>query len=222
MPIRKEELTIGEYYHVFNKSIAGFKIFNSDADYSRMVEALRFYQRENPPLAFSRFVKMDDVARAGSDMVEEWSSRDKLVRIYAYCIMPTHIHLLLKQEKADGISIFVGNTLNSFSRYFNTKLKRKGPLWEHRFKNALIKTDEQFLHLTRYLHLNPVTAYMVSKPEEWLASSYREYVLEDELQCGICEYDDVIKMRPIVYREFVEDNISYQRELAGIKRLILE
>ena len=66
--------------------------------------------------------------------------------------------------------------LNSYTRYFNEKIKRKGPLWEGRFKKVLVNSDEQLLHLTRYVHLNPVSAGIVEKPEDWPCSSYREYI----------------------------------------------
>jgi putative transposase len=136
--------------------------------------------------------------------------------------MPTHLHLTLKQLKENGITIFMSNILNSYTRYFNTKHNRKGPLWEGRFKNILIETEEHLLHLTRYIHLNPVTAYLVNKPEEWFASSYEEYVLKVDDNERICKYDDVLDIEAAFYREFVQDTVSYQRELATLKKLFFE
>jgi putative transposase len=112
--------------------------------------------------------------------------------------------------------------LNSYTRYFNTKHKRKGPLWESRFKSVLVETDEQLLHLTRYIHLNPVTAFLVDKPEEWKASSYNEYLLKVSGSDRTCNYDGILDIEPSSYRKFVEDRISYQRELAKIKELLIE
>ncbi|MBU2530527.1 MAG: hypothetical protein KKD35_05755, partial [Elusimicrobia bacterium] len=89
-----------------------------------------------------------------------------------------------------------------------------------RFKNRLVETDEELLHLTRYVHLNPVTAYLVNKPEDWKYSSYSEYV--SDTNEGICDFSDVIAITLDKYKEFTEDNISYQRELSKIKNLILE
>lgn len=220
--VRKDVLAVGEIYHVFTRSIAGFKVFSADAEFRRIIQTMRFYQKENPPLRFCRFIKMKDAEKEISDAVERWSNRDKLVRIYAYCIMPTHIHVLLKQLKVNGTSIFMSNVLNSYARYFNTKLKRKGPLWEGNFKNALVRTDEQLIHLTRYIHLNPVTAYLANMAEEWSASSYKEYLGEIQPEDRICECENVLEVEPNAYREFVNDNISYQRELATIKKLILD
>ncbi|MCF7887379.1 MAG: hypothetical protein K9L71_03090, partial [Candidatus Omnitrophica bacterium] len=79
---------------------------------------------------------------------------------------------------------------------------------------------EQLLHLTRYIHLNPVTAYLTDKPESWDFSSYREYISCEKDK--ICQFDDLLEVKPNSYKKFVKDRISFQRELANIKRLTLE
>lgn len=215
---RRNSLVIGEVYHVFNKSIAGFRIFNNDSEFARMTKTICYYQRERPYIKFSKFVNSTK-AKEGFLPV---SDEEKLVEIIAYCIMPSHIHLLLKQLKDNGITAFMSNILNSYTRYFNIKHNRKGPLWEGRFKNVLVKTDEQLLHLTRYIHLNPVTAYLVNTPDKWIASSYKEYLLEVKDNSRICKYEDLLEIEPKSYKKFVLDLVSYQRELAKIKKLLLE
>jgi putative transposase len=136
--------------------------------------------------------------------------------------MPTHVHFVLKQLSENGISIFIGNLLNSYTRYFNTKHKRKGPLWEGRFKSVLVREQGQLLHLTRYVHLNPVTAGLVDKPEEWAASSYREYIGIVSGKNRICDFKGVLDIDRRRYAKFVEDRIAYQRQLAWMRKLILE
>jgi len=84
----------------------------------------------------------------------------------------------------------------------------------------LVETDEQLLHLTRYIHLNPVTAYLVNNPIDWKWSSYGEYISDDKN--GICKFDDILDMKPDSYKKFVEDRILYQRELAKIKGLLFD
>ncbi|MBL7081581.1 MAG: transposase [Candidatus Omnitrophica bacterium] len=221
--MRKDLLVDEKVYHVFNKSIAGFKIFNNNSEFSRMTAIIRYYQREKPQIKFSKFIRSTKTKEVYSNKPYVLlSNKEKLIQIIAYCLMPTHVHLILKQLKEGGISIFIGNLLNSYTRYFNTKHKRKGPLWEGKFKNILVDTDEQLLHLTRYIHLNSVTAHLVDNPEEWSASSYQEYLLKVNSNDRICEYDDILDINPISYRKFVEDRISYQRELAKIKELLIE
>ncbi|MDD5495720.1 MAG: transposase [Candidatus Omnitrophica bacterium] len=202
-----------EVYHVYNKSIAGFTIFNNDIEYLRMMEAVCYYQHAKPAVRFS--------LRTQSGINKKNSSatdNGMLVEIVAYCLMPTHLHLVLRQLCDRGISRFLNNILNSYTRYFNIRHNRKGPLWEGRTKKTLIKTDEQLLHLTRYLHLNPVTSYLVNKPEEWSYSSYREYLSEIDNEYRICKYNSLLTINPNIYKAFVEDAIFYQRELAMIKK----
>ena len=215
-------LTTGETYHILTKSIAGFKVFNNISDFSRMQGVLQYYIFEGLSVSFSNFNKLADNKIKVFQNKNSVRSAEKLVEIIAWCLMPTHIHLVLKQLKDNGISKFMSNILNSYSRYFNIKHNRKGPLWEGRFKKILVENDEQLLHLTRYIHLNPVTSCLVNRPEDWSASSYKDYVYPDAAKDSLCCYRDFFDITPKAYREFVEDRISYQRELAKIKHLLCE
>jgi len=213
----KEPIVTGEIYHVYNKSIADFEIFNNDSEYSRMVEEIKYYQTGKPPVNFCKAKEQNML-----DFKEDISGENKsLVQIICYGVMPTHIHLALKQLQEKGISKFMNNILSSYSHYFNIKHNRKGHLWEGRFKKVLVQTDEQLLHLTRYIHLNPVTAGFVDNPADWKYSSYKEYLYKRANE-GICAYEDVLDINPEQYKKFTEDRIAYQRELAKIKKLALD
>jgi len=220
---RKEELATNEVYHVFSRSIANFVIFNDPLEYERMLYAVKFYQMNKPLTSFSIFARSPYVQKVGLlNAIESISKNsENIVQIVAFCLMPTHIHFIIKQLQDNGISIFMGNILNSYSRYFNTLHGRKGPLWESKFQNVRVKNDEQLLHLTRYIHLNPVTAFIVDKPEDWKFSSYLEYV-GGESGLRICQFKDIIEIETEIYRDFVKERTNYQRELAKIKKLIIE
>lgn len=216
--MRKEPLVTGCLYHICTKSIAGYNIFRSGKDYLRMVAMMRYYSYEKPPMKFSAYQKLGNNKR--SEIVEGLRNENRIVEILAYCIMPTHLHLILSQLKGDGISLYMKNLLNSYTRYFNTQSNRKGPLWQGRFKSVLIETDEQLFHLTRYIHLNPTSENLVDKPEDWPYSSYNEYLGNcDE---GLCIFSTYLNIKPETYREFVETRKDYQRELSEIKYLLLE
>lgn len=220
---RKELLVTGEIYHIFSRSIADFRIFNNNHELNRMLQLIKYYQRKND-LKFSNFTELKLVQREGFYNVLDIISKDKdkLVQIIAYCLMPTHIHLVLKQLQDNGISDYMRKILDSYSCFFNAQHKRKGPLWESKFKNVLVDSDEQLLHLTRYLHLNPVTALLINKPEDWPFSSYREYLSEVNDSSALCQFNGIIEIKPPLYRKFVNNQISYQRELAKIKNLIVD
>lgn len=215
-------LADGEVYHILNRSIAEFRIFNAPRDYLRMLQLLKYYQCE-PDLRFSYLIRQEKFKKQdiNSFLFDLNKDKDPLVQIISYCIMPTHIHLVLKQLAENGITKYLRNILNSYSHYFNIKHKRKGPLWEAKFKNILVKNDEQLLHLTRYIHLNPTTALLVKKPEEWEYSSYKEYLKPDS-QFRLINYEGILEIRPSSYQKFVNERISHQRELAKIKTLLLD
>ena len=221
---KRNNVANGEGYHVFNRSIADFKIFRDNNDFLRMKNTIRYYKVSDMPLRISKFIESESVKKYGfnKQFIKDSHGKEEVVRIIAYCIMPTHLHLVLIQLKEGGISKFMQNILNSYSRYFNTKYKRRGPLWESRFKTVAIKSDEQLLHLTRYIHLNPVTASLCDKPGKWAMSSYPEYVSRVNRNSRVCEYDNVLEIVPSMYKEFVEDRMAYQRELAKIMKLTFD
>lgn len=215
--MRKAPLITGSVYHIFTKSIAGYKIFRSARDYSRMMEMIKFYRHEKPPVKFSIYQTMyerDDFSG------KYLSNKENLVEMIAYCIMPTHLHMVLAQLKDRGISVYMKNLLDSYTRYFNIKNERKGPLWQGRFKSVLVEGDEQLLHLTRYIHLNPTSDHFVEMTADWPYSSYHEFLGTNEEK--ICNFSPYLNIEPKRYKIFVEERRSYQRKLNEIKHLLLE
>lgn len=206
-----------QIYHVFTKSIAGFKVFLTKSDYLRMIELIDYY-RFNPLLKFSEYKRAKEKDKLDPLRVEKGSP--PIADLIAYCLMPTHIHLVLEERAPSGITEYMRRILDSYTRYFNRKIGRKGPLWESRFKKVLVTTDEQLLHLTRYVHLNPVSAGIVEKPEQWEFSSYKEYL--GLSSTPICSKEKYLTIEKDDYAKFVEDHIDYQRTLELIKNLILE
>lgn len=179
--IRKQSLENGEIYHIFTRSIAKFIVFNDDSEYDRIVRLLEYYRFAQVDCKYSEFLELTPEAK--QYVIDKMSkSNDLLAEIVAFCIMPTHIHIILKQVKHNGISKFMARVLNSYSRYFNSTHLRTGPLWSGRFKSVHISTDEQLLHLTRYIHLNPTSAGITKNPEDWEYSSYREYANTDNIR----------------------------------------
>jgi len=216
--MRKDPLVTGYFYHICTKSIAGYQIFRSDKDYVRMLSMMEYYSYSNPPMKFSVYQRLRD--KTQSEVATRMKSSDRLVEILAYCVMPTHLHLLLHQLKDDGISIYMKNLLNSYTRYFNTKNRRRGPLWQGRFRSVLVGDGDQLLHLTRYIHLNPTSDDLVDRPEDWPYSSYKEYI--SDTKNGLCEFSEFLSVPSETYREFVEARKDYQSSLSRIKHLLLE
>lgn len=216
---RKESLETAQVYHVFNRSIAGYIIFTNTHEYNHMIKTLRHYRDDHSPGRLSHSSRKTESAPAENRR----KPPVKPIDLIAFCLMPTHFHLIVRQVSDGGISKFVANIENSYARYFNTKHQRKGPLWEGKFKNVLVTTDEQLLHLTRYIHLNPTTADLTALPEKWAFSSYKEYITQPSgFPDLLCQKDILAEISPTHYRSFVTEHISYQKELAMVKHLLFE
>ncbi|MBI2196743.1 transposase [Candidatus Daviesbacteria bacterium] len=222
MAFRKTLIVTNEIYHVFNRSVGQQPIFLSSKDYERAVEVLRFYQYGKLPLRFSFFNRLAKDQKE-TFLLDIEESLKPVVKIICFCLMPNHIHFLLKNLTENGITQFMGNLQNSYARYFNIKNGRTGTLFQQNFKAVRIETDEQLVHVSRYIHLNPVTAYLI-KPEElkqyeW--SSYKDYLNTNLSYLKKKVILDFFKS-PKEYVNFVLNQVDYQRELDRIKHLILE
>ncbi len=223
MPARSVPLVTGQYYHIFNRGINKQPIFKGVRDYKRALEVLEFYSY-NPPLRFSKYLLLSREVK--QDFWKNVKKANKqIVGIVCYCFMPNHFHLLLRQRQENGISIFVGNLQNSYTRYFNTKYDLAGPLLQGQFKAVRIEDDDQLLHLSRYIHLNPYTSYVVKGIDDLINypwSSFGEYT--GQVNSGIFEKEVILSHFASInkYKEFVADQADYQRELDRIKHLAIE
>lgn len=219
--IRKDPLKNDQYYHIFSRSIAKYVIFNNSSEFNRIVEIFSLFRFTDFDYEYSKYFRLTDKEKIATCTNLD-KGNNKLVEIIAYCIMPTHFHLILKQIVNNGITKYMSRSLDSYSKYFNTKHKRVGPLWTGRFKNVLIEDDYQFIHLTRYIHLNPTSAGLVKKPQNWPHSSYFEFINPRNDNTKICNYQKVIDMDPKKYKKFVENQKDYQRKIGIIKNLMID
>lgn len=135
----------GGYYHVYNRGNRKQKIFLQSRDYRRFLERMCEYK-------------------------EKFA-----VSVLSYCLMPNHFHLLLKQETSLPLTAFMLRLGTSYAKYFNIKYEEVGSLFQGRFKAKQIESDEYLLHLSRYIHRNPVSTPGVELGDfPW--SSYSAYL----------------------------------------------
>lgn len=223
MPYRKVILATDEIYHVLNRGVAKQPIFIQNRDYLRALDLLNYYRFENPGLRFSHFGQLSQSLKNSF-----WNNLEKtshpLVEIINYCLMPNHFHLLLKQLRENGISKFMANFQNSYARFLNTKYKRVGPLFQSIFKAVRIESNNQLLHVNRYIHLNPSSSYLVkiNKLSEYPWSSFPDYL--GIKQTTFVSPKLVLDQFKNVddYKKFVFDQADYQRKLQDIKHMLLE
>jgi len=191
MPQRTVELCAGEYYHLYNRGNNRERIFFERENYLFFLRRLRKY-----------VVPILDVV--------------------AYCLMPTHYHLLVgvKQTSEVGETSEVSPVSKAMMRFsvsytkaMNKRYDRVGTLFQGAFRAKHVDGDNYLVHLSRYIHLNPVIAGLVGRPEEWEFSSYPEYI---GIRNGTLPAPEIVLSQfpsPEAYREFVESYIPSEREI---------
>ncbi len=222
MPGRLIPFVTNEVYHVFNRGIDRRPTFIGKKEYGRAKLTLQYYRHISVPLRLSYFLDLKVDLRDG--VLKKLEATPYVVEILAYCLMPNHFHFLLRQVTDNGVSKFLSNFQNSYTRYFNTKHKRVGPLFLDQCKAVRIETLEQLLHVSRYIHLNPATAYLVKDVDDVFTfpwSSLHEY---ESGQKEICETDSILRNfeKGKSYEAFVRDQADYQRKLEAIHHLLIE
>ena len=151
---------MAEIYHILNRSIDKKKIFSNDKDYLRFIHDLFEFNDEG-------FANKYSVLQGPNIR----KPRKLLVNIHAFCLMPNHYHLLVSEIKEDGIKKFMQKLGAGYVRYFNQKYKRKGTIFESRYKSILISKSNHFLNLPYYIHLNPLDL----KFPEWRERELNNY-----------------------------------------------
>lgn len=212
-----------EIYHVFNRGVERRPTFTDKNEYTRAMTSINFYRFRQSLTGLASYLKLN-LEKRDALSKSLFDEKNKLVEIISYCLMPNHFHLLLKQMTNNGISMFLSNFTNSYTRYFNIKHTRIGPLYQGVFKAVRMESTEQLIYVNRYVHLNPVASLIV--PENNLDtypwSSLVEYL--EEGQEKICNTKIILDQFPSIesYRKYVHDQIDYAKKLEQIKHLILE
>ncbi len=220
---RKVVFANDEIYHVFNRGVEKRSTFTTKRELDRGVQTLDFYRFADLLLKLSKFLTLPEEEK---EKFIQNIKRDhkKLIEIVCYCLMPNHFHFLLKQKLGNGISTFTSNFTNSYTKYFNTRHERLGPLFEGVFKAVHIESDEQLIHVSRYIHLNPVSSFLIGPEqlESYAWSSYPEYLgLSNQ---NIADKEIVLDFfhSKKKYKQFCLDQVDYARKLEQIKHVTLE
>ena len=184
--IRKDLFTIGEYYHIYNRGVDKRVIFKNSHDYSRFIMLL-YLANSQDSFRLDQLINIQHKSYEEILLIEKGKS---LVSIGAWCLMPNHFHLLIREEVEGGVTKFMKKLCTAYSMYFNIKNNRSGSLLQGRFKSKLVEKDNYMMHLFGYIHLNSLDLKF-SKWEENIArkpkdmreflksykySSYQDYV----------------------------------------------
>jgi len=139
--------------------------------------------------------------------------------VIAYCLMPTHYHLLIRAT-SDDVSQAIQRFSISYTKAFNRHYERAGPLCQGAFKAKRVVRNPYLVHLSRYIHMNPVVAGLVTKPEDWVFSSFREYA---GLRHGTLPEPSIVLSQFPCVKTYVEFVAEYcEDDLRTIQHLTLD
>ena len=161
----------GAFFHIIVRGNNRETIFRDSRDYLRYLEKLVYFCQEGN------------------------------VRLYAYCLMPNHIHLLLEMARV-SLSKVLQRFHTWYTMYFNRRYDRVGHVFQGRYRAILCDRDAYLLELVRYIHLNPIRAGLVDSPEDYPWNSHRIYIGVDKSEAVDPSF---------VLRQFADDSSAARK-----------
>jgi len=148
MPRQARVKSQSDIYHIMLRGINQQVIFEDEEDNKKFIETLKTYK------VISGY------------------------KLFAYCLMSNHLHLLIKTEK-ESLNLIIKRISSSYVYWYNWKYYRRGHLFQDRFKSEPVEDNEYFLTVLRYIHQNPIKAGLYKKIDEYQFSSYNDYISGD-------------------------------------------
>jgi len=204
--MREVQFSEKEFYHVYNRGVDKKNVFVETKDIDRFFRGIE---------QFNTRKILGSLARG-----HRVSTDPKLVNIVAYCINPNHFHLILEQVSKNGIEKFMHKLSMGYAKYFNTKYKRSGALFQGKFKAIHIDSNEYLLYLSAYINLNDVAHARGRRVSLLSKSSWDEYVNKN---CSrkFCKKDIILEQFDAkhTYKKFAEEAL---RSIVERKHLLKE
>lgn len=145
MPRKSRQRSRTGIYHIMIRGINKQDIFEDDHDRRRFIGIL---QKKKAEMGFI---------------------------LYAYCLMPNHVHLLIKEDEMARIDRIMHKINTEYAMHYNFKYSRVGHFFQDRFSSEVVESESYFLNVLRYIHMNPVKARLLKEPEFFLWSSMNDY-----------------------------------------------
>lgn len=236
--MKKPKFLNNYFYHIYNRGVEKRKIFMDEQDYYRFIHDLYEFNDENPTLNLAYYLNSKTIEVEPQYLKEKERNkkpRKLLVDILIFALMPNHFHLLVRQNKENGIKKFMQKLGTGYTMYFNKKYERVGCLFQGRFKAVLVQKNSHLIHLPFYIHTNPLDMIVKSEEnskqaqtinflENYKWSSFQDYI-------GKKNFPSVIRKKFLL--ELFNSEIDYKKEtkewikskiknITSIKDLILE
>jgi len=212
----------GGFYHIYNRGVNKNNIFLDEIDYKTFLYSLKIYLLPKEKLINE--LKEEDLINEILPINNFFNQ----IELICFCLMPNHFHLLLRQKDRFSLEFFMRSLASKYVRYFNQRHKRVGHLFQGIYKAVLIETEEQLIHTSRYIHLNPKEILKDSFLINYRWSSYSSYVKNYRVEWlkkdYVLSYFNQVKGYGFSsYQGFVEgykEKSEYQK--LGYKKLILD
>lgn len=206
------DFTEGGVYHIHNRGIENRTIFTFE-DFKIFTKYLYIYVKPLDAIA-------DTYPETSQRLLDKNLSAE--VDVLAYCLMPSHFHLILRQHTKDGISKLMKQITNAYTEYFNNKFHRTGPLFQGRFRATALDVDKTLLPLSRYVHQNPKLAGLISNLEDYPWSSFPQYADGN--------IEGVVKKRVMLsffasskqFVEYTKNSSGLEKDMGKLRRVIIE
>ena len=211
-------------YHVYNRGVEKRNIFLDAHDYAVFLYYLKTYLLP-PELA------PDDRTPRGLRIRLQKLELHRRIQLMAFCLMPNHFHLMLRQHDERAMPELVRRVRNGYVEYFNPKYKRVGALFQGSYRAVLMKDEAQTVILSRYIHHNPVellSSLELKSLADYPYSSYSYYLgLRSaawlDPQPVLASFREQPHDRsPVAYREFVESESAYEADSVTLKAVTLD
>lgn len=184
--MRNIKITPGEYYHIYNRGVSKQNIFHDKNDWARFLFLILYFQSPVKISHLGRVVK-DFIRNFGHNgqhseltIITNQVVKRRMVELVAFCLMPNHFHLIIKEVEEGGIASYMQRVLNAYAKYYNTKYEKSGHLFQGPYGAVHLHNDRQLLHLSAYIHRNPRELHgWRNKEEGYPWSSYHDFVREN-------------------------------------------
>lgn len=204
----------GYFYHIYNRGANKNDVFLDQEDYETFTQILAYYLTFplGKPLSI-----LNRIQNKVPNLAEETKIENSIM-LCAYCLMPNHFHLLIKQVKDDlkmnNISNLMRRLIITYAMYFTKKYSHSGVLFQGKFKNILVDSDSQLVQLSKYIHRNPLEKRNAEPLQKYQYSSYPFYIenLETPVWVNTREILDLFgrNFKLMNYQSFVENKESIE------------
>lgn len=171
---RRVPIAVGEWYHCYNRGVDRRKVFRDTRDYERFL-LLCFLGNGTRNLRPSN-LRNTSLSRALQN--EGMMQTKPLIELGAYCLMPNHVHFIVKEHTEGGLAAFMQKVFTGYSMYFNKRNDRTGALFAGTYKSSHLSSDRYFKHAINYVHMNPIELY----EPNWKTGSGNLGVIEEKLR----------------------------------------